>query len=89
MHEQQPVAATHLSNWDTLPAFKDKHAGPFTGSSIDWIVKHHRTELIEMGVLITRRGRGGSLVDVARFGGALTAILKRESLERARAVGAA
>jgi hypothetical protein len=40
------------------------HAGPFfeTRSSLDWFIKRNRRELVEIGALIPREGRSGSLI---------------------------
>jgi hypothetical protein len=49
-----------------------------TRSSVDWFVKRHRRELIAAGVLISGRGRAGSLVHGERFGPVAVAVVRRE-----------
>ena len=49
-----------------------------TKSSTEWFIRTHKDELIESGVLILRRGSGGSLIG-PRFGEVSIAIMQRES----------
>lgn len=39
-----------------------------TASAVEWFMRRHRQRLITEGVLLPRRGPGGSLIDLERFG---------------------
>ena len=59
--------------------FRDRE----TRSALDWFIKRNRRELVELGVLIPREGRAGSLVLIEGFPRAVVQILRRRALERA------
>jgi len=77
--QQQPEECVSLASYTTAGDWLDRDAGPFfeTRSALDWFIKRHRAELIELGALITRAGRSGSLVHTEKFPRAVVAILKR------------
>ena len=76
-----------LADYTTVGDWLDRHAGPFfeTRSSLDWFLKRNRRELVEIGALITREGRSGSLVSIERFPKAVVDILRRRALSKAAA----
>ena len=76
-----------LQSYVSVGEFLDRHAGAFfqTRSSLDWFIKRHREELVEIGALIPRAGRSGSLVSTEQFPKAVITILKREAQTRATA----
>ena len=77
----------NLAGYTSVGDWLDRHAGPFfeTRSALDWFIKRHREELIELGALIPRAGRSGSLVSTEEFPKAVITILKREAKTRAAA----
>jgi hypothetical protein len=64
----------------------DHHPNPFfpTRTSLDWFIKNHREELVELGALIPRAGRNGSLLEQELFPQVVVNIHRREAQERAR-----
>jgi hypothetical protein len=74
--------ASELAGYRTVGDWLDHYAGPFfsTRSSFEWLVKRNRDELVEVGALIPRQGRSGSLVSVERMPKAVLEILKRRAL---------
>ena len=76
-----------LTGWSSVADWLDRHAGPFfeTRSSLDWFIKRNRRELVEIGALIPREGRSGSLISTERFPKAVVAILRRRALDRTAA----
>jgi hypothetical protein len=70
-----------LSEYASVGDWQDRYAGPFfsTRSSLDWFIRHHRDELVEMGALIPRAGRAGSLVSTREFPKAVITILRRRA----------
>jgi hypothetical protein len=87
MSQQHNGPASELAGYTTVGDWLDHHAGPFfqTRSSFDWFIKRNRDELIELGALIPRGGRSGSLVSVERMPKAVISILKRKALGVERA----
>lgn len=83
--QQQPAQVSELAGYTSVGDWLDRHAGPFfeTRSSLDWFIKRNRRELIEVGALIPREGRSGSLVSIEVFPRAVIKILKRRALEKA------
>jgi hypothetical protein len=79
-HEDGPTP--DLADYMTVGDWLDGHAGAFfqTRSSLDWFIKRNRRELVELGALIPREGRAGSLVSRARMAAAVLAIHKRRAL---------
>jgi hypothetical protein len=79
------LGVADLAGYTTLGDWLDRHAGPFfaTRSSLDWFIKRHRRELVEMGALIPREGRSGSLLSIAKFPKAVVDILRRRALGKA------
>lgn len=82
--QQQQSAPSELAAYTSVGDWLDRHAGPFfeTRSSLDWFIKRHRRELIEVGALIPREGRSGSLVSIEEFPRAVIKILRRRALEK-------
>lgn len=76
-----------LSGYTSVGDWLDRHAGPFfeTRSSLDWFIKRNRRELVEIGALIPREGRSGSLVSVERFPRAVVNILRRRAISKTAA----
>jgi len=76
-----------LTDYTSVGDRLDHHAGPFfeTRSSLDWFIKRNRRELVEIGALIPREGRSGSLISVERFPKAVVDILRRRALSKAAA----
>ena len=79
---QNEVPAAQLAGYATVGDWLDRYAGPFfeTRSSLDWFLKRNRRELVEIGALIPREGRSGSLISIERFPQAVVSILKRRAL---------
>lgn len=84
--QQHNRPASELAGYTTVGDWLDRHAGPFfsTRSSFDWFVKRNRDELVDVGALIPRAGRSGSLLSIDKFPKAVLEILKREAQRRAR-----
>ena len=80
-----PGPVSELAGFTSVGEWLDRHAGPFfeTRSSLDWFIKRNRRELIEVGALIPREGRSGSLVEPEKLGHAVIDILRRRALEKA------
>lgn len=76
-----------LKQFTTVGDWQDRFAGPFfeTRSSLDWFLKRHRNELVELGALLPRAGRSGSLISTELFPKAVIKILRREAKARAAA----
>ena len=76
-----------LAGYTSVGDWLDRYAGPFfeTRSALDWFVRRHRRELVEIGALIPREGRSGSLVSIEKFPKAVVAILRRRALDRTAA----
>ena len=76
-----------LTDYTSVGDRLDHHAGPFfeTRSSLDWFIKRNRRELVEIGALIPREGRSGSLISVESFPKAVVDILRRRALSKAAA----
>lgn len=83
---QHTGSASELVGYTTVGDWLDRYAGPFfsTRSSFDWFVKRNRDELVEVGALIPRHGRSGSLVSVDRMPKAVIQILRRKALDAQR-----
>jgi hypothetical protein len=81
---QQAPAPPDLAGFTSVGDWLDRYAGPFfeTRSSIDWFIKRNRRELIELGALIPREGRSGSLVSIELFPKAVIQILRRRALDK-------
>ena len=77
----------NLQNYTSVGVWLYRDAGPFFGSrsALVWFIKRNRAELIELGALIPRAGRSGSLVSTEKFPKAVVDILKRQAQERTRA----
>jgi len=82
LHDQQRDSASALADYTSAANWLDHYAGPFfeTRSSLDWFIKRNRRELVEVGALIPREGRSGSLIEPHRFSRAVIEILKRRAL---------
>lgn len=82
--QQQTPPASDLAGYASVGDWLERCAGPFfeTRSSLDWFIKRHRRELIEIGALIPREGRSGSLVSIEEFPRAVIKILRRRALEK-------
>ena len=82
---ETPVA--DLAGYTSVGDWLDRHAGPFfeTRSSLDWFIKRNPRELVEIGALIPREGRSGSLVSMERFPRAVVGILRRRALSKVAA----
>jgi hypothetical protein len=85
--QESAGAVSALADYTSVGDWQDRYAGPFfeTRSALDWFIRHHRAELIELGALIPRSGRNGSLVSKEKFPKAVLSILKREAQEKTRA----
>jgi hypothetical protein len=81
---EQQQQTSELAGYTSVGDWLDHHAGPFfeTRSSLDWFLKRNRRELIEVGALLPREGRAGSLLSVEKFPQVVIAILKRRALEK-------
>ena len=79
--------ASELAGYTSLGEYHGGHAGAFfpTRSSLDWFIKCNRRELVEVGALIPREGRAGSLIEPHKFGHAVINILRRRALEKTSA----
>ena len=78
---------SELGQYTTAGNWLDLNVQPFfeTRSSLDWFLKRHREELVELGALIPRAGRSGSLISTELFPKAVVTILKREAQAKTRA----
>jgi len=83
--ETEEVPVADLAGYTGVGDWLDRYAGPFfeTRSALDWFIKRNRRELVEIGALIPREGRSGSIVSIERFPKAVVDILRRRALERA------
>ena len=89
LQQQDAGAVSALASCTSVGDWLDRYAGPFfeTRSALAWFIRPNRAELIEVGALIPRAGRSGSLVSTEKFPRAVISILKRQAHERARASG--
>jgi hypothetical protein len=87
MDQQHNGPASELAGYTPVGDWLDRYAGPFfaTRSSFEWFVKRNRDELVEVGALIPRGGRSGSLVSIERMPKAVISILRRKALGGERA----
>jgi hypothetical protein len=63
--------------------WRKKHGGDTfqTDGSLDWFIRQHKSELVDSGELIVRRGPGGTLLG-PNFGRVAVKILQRETSGR-------
>ena len=86
-HQQPVVSAAAPSQplgcYTSVADWQQREAGAFfeTRASVDWFIKRHRQELVEIGALIPRAGRAGSLINRELFPKAVLAILRRSALD--------
>jgi len=79
--------ASELAEYDRVGDWFDQHRGVFfpTRSSLDWFIKQNRRELIEVGALLPREGRSGSLLEREKYPKAVITILRRRALGKVAA----